>query len=162
MWAIKLLISPVEWLLCQQGPVSLRLMTSQFKYIVSHTQQLKPVKCIYYGVWVQTFVWYFKGALWNCTQNFEPLHCKICILRGVKIDEFDILELWHFKSSWDGPVIVRANINGRHAGPSLWPVMVDLYFLLTNGLSKQRTDLPCHIVLILEVVSLQMVGILTN
>ena len=57
----------------QQGRVSLRLMTSQFKDIVTHTQKLKTVKCIFCGVWVQNFVWNFKGALWNFTQNFEPI-----------------------------------------------------------------------------------------
>ena len=67
------------------GPVSLRLMTSQFKDIVTHTQKLKTVKCIFCGVWIKIFVWNYKGALWNFTQNFEPIHRKICILRGVKI-----------------------------------------------------------------------------
>ena len=80
-------------------PVSLRLMTSQFKEIVTHTQKLKTVKCIFCGVWVQNFVWNFKGALWNFTQNFEPIHRKICILRGAKnLTTYDILELWHLKS----------------------------------------------------------------
>ena len=36
------------------------------------------------------------GALWNLTQNVEPLHRKICILRVV---DDDILELWHLKLS---------------------------------------------------------------
>ena len=81
------------------GPVSLRLMTSQFKDIVTHTQKLKTVKCMFCGVWVQNFVWNFKGALWNFTQNFEPIHRKICILRGFKnLTTYDILELWHLKS----------------------------------------------------------------
>ena len=53
------------------GPVSLRLMTSQFKDIVTNTLKMKTVKCT-------------KGALWNFTQNLEPTHRKICILRGVK------------------------------------------------------------------------------
>ena len=81
------------------GPVSLRLMTSQLNDIVTHTQKLNTVKCMFCGVWVQNFVWNFKGALWNFTQNFGPIHCKICILRGVKIlTTYDILELWHLKS----------------------------------------------------------------
>ena len=83
----------------QQGPISLRLMTSQFKDIVTLLQKQKTVKCIFCGVWVQNFMWNFKGALWNFTQNFEPIHCKICILRGVKnLTTYDILELWHLKS----------------------------------------------------------------
>ena len=57
-------------LLCTLGPVSLRLMTSQFKDIVTHTQKYKTVKCTFCGVWVHKFVWNFKGALWNFTQNF--------------------------------------------------------------------------------------------
>ena len=82
-----------------QGPVSLRLMTSQFKDIVTHTQKKKTAKCIFFGVWVQNFLWNFKGALWNFTQNFEPIHRKICILRCVKnLTTYDILELWHLKS----------------------------------------------------------------
>ena len=83
----------------EQGPVSLRLMTSQFKDIVTHTQKLRTVKCMFCGVWVQNFLWNFKGALWNFTQNVEPIRHKICILRGVKIlTTYDILELWHLKS----------------------------------------------------------------
>ena len=81
------------------GPVSLRLMTSQFNDIVTHTHKLKTLKCIFCGVWIQNFVWNFKGALWNFTQNFEPIHHKIYILRGVKkLTTYDILELWHLKS----------------------------------------------------------------
>ena len=81
------------------GPVSLRLMTSQFKDIVTHTQKYMTVKCTFYGVWVQNFVWNFKGALWNFTQSFEPIHRKICILWGGKhLTTYDILELWHLKS----------------------------------------------------------------
>ena len=69
------------------GLVSLRLMTSQFKDVVSHTHQLVSVKCIFCSVWV------------------EPIHRKICILRGVeKLTNYDILELWHIKSQWDGPL----------------------------------------------------------
>ena len=83
----------------KQGPVSLRLMTSQFKDIVTHTQKSKTVKWTFCGVWVQNFVWNFKGALWNFTQNFEPIHRKICILQGSKnFTTYDILKLWHLKS----------------------------------------------------------------
>ena len=83
----------------RQGPVSLRLMTSQFKDIVTNTQKLKTIKCMFCGVWVQNFVWNFKGALWNFTQNFEPIHRKISILRGVEnLTIYHIIELWHLKS----------------------------------------------------------------
>ena len=82
-----------------QGPVSLRLMTSQFKDIVTHTQKMKIVKCTFCGVWLHNFVWNFKGALWNFTQNFEPIRRKMCILRGVRnLTTYDMLELWHLKS----------------------------------------------------------------
>ena len=78
------------------GPVSLRLMTSQYKDIVTHTQKYMTVKCTFYGVWVQNFVWNFKGALWYFTQNFEPIHREICILWGGKnLTTYDILELLH-------------------------------------------------------------------
>ena len=81
------------------GPVSIGRMTSQFIDIVTHTQKMKTVKCTFCSVWVQNFVWNFKGAVWNFTRNFEPIHNKICILRGVKnLMTYDILELWHLKS----------------------------------------------------------------
>ena len=52
------------------------------------------------------FVWNFKGALWNLTQNFEPIHHKIWILRDVKnLTTYDILELWHLKCKWGGPLV---------------------------------------------------------
>ena len=35
-------------------------MTSQFKDIVTHTQKLKAVKCIFCSVWIQNFVWISK------------------------------------------------------------------------------------------------------
>ena len=60
-------------------------MTSQFKDIVPRTQTLKTVKCIFCGVWVQIFVWHFKGTLWNLTQNLETIQHKIGILQGVRI-----------------------------------------------------------------------------
>ena len=37
------------------------------------------------GIRVQNFVWNFKGALRNLTQNFEPKHRKMYIQRNVKI-----------------------------------------------------------------------------
>ena len=84
-WYPIILTEPLQ-LTAYQGPVSLRLLTSQFKDIVTHMQKLKTVKCIFcvFGVWVQNFVWNFKGALWNFTQNFEPIYRKIWILQGVK------------------------------------------------------------------------------
>ena len=102
-----LLCFVLSWLCCRSlwiylwylGPVSLRLMTSQFKDIVTHTQKYKTVKCIFCGVWIQNFVRNFKGVLWNCTQNFEPMQRKICILRGCKkLTTCDIVELWRVKS----------------------------------------------------------------
>ena len=82
------------WPVMVLGPVSLRLMTSQFKDVVNHMQKQKTVKCIFCGVWVQNFVWNFKGALWNLTQNFEPTHRKICILWDVEnLTTYDILRV---------------------------------------------------------------------
>ena len=81
-----------------RGPVSLRLMTSQFKYIVTQTQKYNTLKCIFCGVWVQNFVGNAKSALWNFTQQFEPIHWKICILQGVEnFTNYDTLKLWHLK-----------------------------------------------------------------
>ena len=49
-------------------------------------------------------MWNFKGHLWNFTPDFEPIHHKTCIARSVKnLTSYDILELWHLKSKWDGP-----------------------------------------------------------
>ena len=63
------------------------------RYRNSHAK-IEDSKCIFCGVWVQNVVWNFKGALWNFTQNFEPIHRKICILRGAKIlTTYDILRL---------------------------------------------------------------------
>ena len=41
----------------------------------------------------------YQGTLWNFAQNFEPIHCKIWILRGAKIlTNHDISKSWHHKS----------------------------------------------------------------
>ena len=46
----------------------------------------------------------FQRCLLKFHINFEPIHRKICILRGVKIlMTYDILKLWHLKSLWNGP-----------------------------------------------------------
>ena len=68
------------------------------RYRNSHAKYM-TVKRTFCGVWVQNFVWNFKGALWNFTKNFEPIHRQICILWGGKnLTTYDILELWHLKS----------------------------------------------------------------
>ena len=134
----------VEYLLNESwkgvlGPVSLRLMTSQFKDIVTHRQKMKIVKCTFCGVWVQNFVWNFKGALWNFTQNFEPIHRKICILRGVRnLTTYDILELWNLKSSWDGPL-------GFYF-PVLWVSCWELCLLIASvvDLTVIKTNTRCN------------------
>ena len=39
------------------------------------------------------------------SQNFEPMHRKIWILRGVKnLTTYNILGLWHLMSWWEGPL----------------------------------------------------------
>ena len=68
------------------GPISLRLLGSEFKDIVTHTQKYNGVKCMFCGVWVQNFVWNFEVDLWNFTQNFESIRhkkSKMHILRCV-------------------------------------------------------------------------------
>ena len=72
------------------GVVRLRLMASQYHNFVYHKEKQKSVKCICCDVWAQNFVWNSKGALWNFTHNFEPVHRKICISRCVKIYQFMI------------------------------------------------------------------------
>ena len=60
-------------------PVSLRLRchNSNISKVVNFQHLLKYIFC---GVWGPNFVWNFKGYLGNFTQNFEPIHRKICIL----------------------------------------------------------------------------------
>ena len=75
-----------------EWPVSLRLMTSQFKDIVNHTKKQQSAKCIFCDVWVQKFVWKFNGHLWNFHTKFWTMHRKICISWGVKnLTTYDIL-----------------------------------------------------------------------
>ena len=54
--------------ICSLGTVSLRLMASQFKdWFKSHKKKsIKSIFCLC----VQNFVWNFKCAFWNFTQNF--------------------------------------------------------------------------------------------
>ena len=50
----------------------------------------------------------FHGCLLKFHTNFEPIHYKGYIVRGIKcLTTFDILELWHLKSYWDGPQCLR-------------------------------------------------------
>ena len=92
------------------------------RYRNSHAK-MKTIKCTFCGVWVHNFVWNFKGTLWNFTQNFEPIQRKIFILRGVKnFTTYDILELWHLKSLWDGPLThFHCNITQYNSQFSLLP-----------------------------------------
>ena len=50
-------------------------------YRNSHAK-IQDSKCISCGVWVQDFVWNFKGALWN----FNPYVAKYVL--------YDVLEIW--------------------------------------------------------------------
>ena len=75
---------------------------SKAKTVCIHTHK-NPLKCLFCYVWVQKCVWNFKGAPWNFTQIFKPIHRKIDILQGVNdLRNYDILELWYLKSGWDG------------------------------------------------------------
>ena len=53
-----------------------RLMTSQFKDIVTHTKKMKTVKCKSCGVWVQIFVWNFQGAFEISPKILNPYTAK--------------------------------------------------------------------------------------
>ena len=87
-------------------PISLRIMTSQFKDNVTHMQNYKTIKCIFCGVWVQKFCVKFQRCPLKFHKKFhQKIHCKICIWWGVKNLTCDILELWHLKSWWDGPQV---------------------------------------------------------
>ena len=74
-----------------------------------------------------------KGTF-EISQNFEPIHHKICILRGVKnLTTYDILELWHLKSWWDGPqYILHLSCYMRSTATSHWHKMA-LTFNATWG-----------------------------
>ena len=60
----------------------LKLMTPQFKYIVTHMQETEDSKMHILGV--ENFVWNFKGAIRNFAHNFKHINGKICILRVLK------------------------------------------------------------------------------
>ena len=79
------------------GPNCLRFMASQFKDIVTHTQKYRTTKYIFYGLWVQKFLWNFTGALWNFTQNFEPTHRKYTF--------YDMLKNWRPVIAWSYDIL---------------------------------------------------------
>ena len=51
------------------------------RYRNSHVKKIKTIKCIFCGIWVQSF-------MLNFTQKYEPMHCKICIFEVLKLDGF--------------------------------------------------------------------------
>ena len=76
-----------------QGPVSLRLMTSQFKDIVTHTQKWKTVKCLFCGVWVQNFVRKFQRCpLKFHTKFWTHTLQNVNFTRRLKFDD-----LWYLR-----------------------------------------------------------------
>ena len=86
-----------------QGPASLRLMLSQFKDIVNNTK-IKASKLHILRYMGSKFCVKFQRCPLKFTQSFEPIHLKICILRGVKcLTTYDILDLWYLKSYRDLP-----------------------------------------------------------
>ena len=91
LWRDVMSCSPV---IEHPGPVSLRLMTSQFKDIVNHTEKMKTVKCIFCGVWDQHFCMKFQRCplkfhtkFWTYTP--QNMHFTRCL-------KFD--DLWYLKS----------------------------------------------------------------
>ena len=77
------------------GPVSLRLMTLQFKDIVTHTQKLKTVKCIF-------AVYGFKIWCEISKVPFEITH-KILVPYTAKYTFYDVLQIYGLmiSSSYD-------------------------------------------------------------
>ena len=63
------------------------------------------VKCIFCGVWVQNFVWNFKGHLWNSHKILNPYtaKCAFYCLVFLRVS-YDIFELWRHKPYWGGPL----------------------------------------------------------
>ena len=91
--------------------------------MVTHTLKYKTVKCVLCSVWVQNFVWNFKGALWNFTQNFEPIQRKICILRRVKnFTTYVVIELWHLSETGPCPPVTAGEGYCKHV--LLWPILI--------------------------------------
>ena len=88
-----------------QGTVSLRLMTSQLKYIVNHTQKLNQVNYIFCGVWIQYFVGDFKGVLWVFKQNFVPYTTK-----------YNFTRCWNFDKLWYVWVMICEDLVRRAPG----------------------------------------------
>ena len=78
-------------------PVPLRPITSQFKDIVSHTQKLKSVKCIFCNICVHNFVCNFNGALLKFHTTFWTRTQK-------KYTFYEVLrfeESWYLKERYD-------------------------------------------------------------
>ena len=69
------------------GPVSLRLMASQFKDIVTHTPRYKTVKCTFFSAWVQHFVWNFNFT-WKNLNTYT-----------VKYAFYEVLCIWRLMVS---------------------------------------------------------------
>ena len=104
------------------------------RYHTSHTKKCKTGKHIFCGVWVPNFVWNFNGALWNFTQIFEPTHRKICILWGVQhLTTYDILDLWHLKSKWDGPNVAANDVWSHCNSTGTYPIFKWVAVTWLNG-----------------------------
>ena len=63
-----------------------------------------------------------KGALWNFIQNFEPIHCKICILRVLKIWRLTISQIYDILClSETGPGFIKIKLLLHHKTTSHIP-----------------------------------------
>ena len=92
-WDVGCICGMGDW---NPGPVSLRLMTSQFKDIVYHTQKLKSVKCTFCGVWVPNLVSFeVSHKIWN---PYTAKFASYKVVLQFYDMSYDILELWHLKS----------------------------------------------------------------
>ena len=111
----------VEWLKEPWDPSHLFIYDVTIeRYHKSHTK-IEVSKIHICHVWVRNFVWHFKGDLWNFIQHIDALHRKIWILREVKsLTNYDILELCHLNSLWDGSLFLLCSDVCRPKNWSDW------------------------------------------
>ena len=82
----------------RRGDLRCRCFKNTYELLNLRALKYSPVieiQIFQINVWVRYFVWNFKGALWNSTQNILPIHWKIWFLYNI-----DILRALRFKSSY--------------------------------------------------------------
>ena len=84
------------------------------------------------GIWVPNFVWNFKVTFEISHKIWNPYTAK-CAFYEVLIAwqiMYDILELWHLKSYWEGPWLFPC--------PLTTTKLYEMYPLIGNDLEKKN------------------------